>query len=361
MAEALSIVGGIAATLQIGSTVVDLITSVRDAPQDRHKLLAEIHATTAPCQTLLAYSKMEPDRWTSTIENLSKDSNGPVQRFDSNLRYLHQKLSPKPSSSEQQNRFEKYVYAVTWPFTKKEIQKLLEDMERQKSLINLALVHDTLQVTLDTHGMVGGLSKDMNVIRHETERKDRMRLLSDLTSIDFESAHTDISSRRATDTGQWLLQSEKFRAWLESSTNSFMWCQGIPGSGKTILASLVVDDLLSLRLQNPKIGVAGLYCSYRDPHELHVMLGSLLQQLVEPLDVIPPSVVKHSPIQRKDFPQAFSEILASYTDVFVIVDALDECSCRLALVQELRRLLLNETGKSRSFLLFHHGQHDSDP
>ena len=75
-----------------------------------------------------------------------------------------------------------------------------------------------------------------------------------------------------------------------------MWCRGIPGSGKTVLASLVIDSLREPELTQTYTGleracsvVAGIYCSYKSPQLIANMLSSLLQQLLLPLDSIPDS------------------------------------------------------------------------
>ncbi|KAK3689503.1 hypothetical protein B0T22DRAFT_173090 [Podospora appendiculata] len=43
------------------------------------------------------------------------------------------------------------------------------------------------------------------------------------------------TSREAPSTGNWLLKSERFLQWRDGDVRS-LWCYGIPGAGKTILA-----------------------------------------------------------------------------------------------------------------------------
>lgn len=42
--------------------------------------------------------------------------------------------------------------------------------------------------------------------------------------------------------GQWFLQGKPYSAW-KTQQNSFLWLHGIPGCGKTILSSAIIDDL----------------------------------------------------------------------------------------------------------------------
>lgn len=60
---------------------------------------------------------------------------------------------------------------------------------------------------------------------------------------------------------------------------------GIAGAGKTIIASIVVDNLRHQRLHSQdhtSIGIAFVYLKYNDPEQsLNNILGSLLKQLIQ--------------------------------------------------------------------------------
>ena len=92
MADPLSIVGGIAATMQVSSAVVQLIKAVKDASSDRHRLLAEINNTAAVCQTLVDYAEMNLEPWVRTLQTICRKDDGPVTQFRVSLEYLQEKL-----------------------------------------------------------------------------------------------------------------------------------------------------------------------------------------------------------------------------------------------------------------------------
>ena len=52
----------------------------------------------------------------------------------------------------------------------------------------------------------------------------------------------DIRSRHP-GTCQWFLKRPEFQAWLDESPPPILWIQGVPGSGKTILMSSILEDL----------------------------------------------------------------------------------------------------------------------
>src|SRR5204862_1056383 len=77
-------------------------------------------------------------------------------------------------------------------------------------------------------------------------------------------------------TGRWFIDSPDFIHWAKTR-NSAIWLYGIPGAGKTILSSLVIEELFSLQDN----GVAFYYCDYKDAtsQEPINVLGSLAKQL----------------------------------------------------------------------------------
>ena len=61
--------------------------------------------------------------------------------------------------------------------------------------------------------------------------------------------------------------------------NSKLWLSGIPGSGKTILASSLVEE--TAQASNPSRALAYFYCDYKDVEKQKPVqvLGSLAAQL----------------------------------------------------------------------------------
>lgn len=120
----------------------------------------------------------------------------------------------------------------------------------------------------------------------EAIKKDS--ILEWLISTDYSPPQSDFINRRQKGTGQWLLESVQFRTWTETNQQT-MFCPGIPGAGKTIITSIVVDELLSRFQMNKGIGVAYLYFDYRlhDTQTPAHVLSSLLKQLSQHLPSLP--------------------------------------------------------------------------
>jgi hypothetical protein len=80
--------------------------------------------------------------------------------------------------------------------------------------------------------------------------------------VDASNVHGTIASKREPYTGQWFLESEEYSQWLTGPSRS-LFCIGIPGAGKTYLASRAIDDLRDNHLQSDtKIGLAWIYYDY---------------------------------------------------------------------------------------------------
>src|SRR3954467_1739118 len=72
---------------------------------------------------------------------------------------------------------------------------------------------------------------------------------------DYGSQQTDYIKLRQPGTGQWLLNSSEFQTWLKTD-NQTLFCPGIPGAGKTIITSIVIDHLQTLFKHNTGIRIA---------------------------------------------------------------------------------------------------------
>ena len=167
-------------------------------------------------------------------------------------------------------------------------------------------------------------------LRHE----EHQAIVDWLTSIEYAPQQSDFISRRQEGTGQWLLDSAEFQSWLNQKQQT-LFCPGIPGAGKTMIASIVVDTLYRRFENDGSIGIAYLYCNFRQQQDQKPadLLASLLGQLVQGQPSIPNSMKSlYERHKRKRTRPSFSEIsevlqfaMASYSRTFIAIDALDEC------------------------------------
>lgn len=107
----------------------------------------------------------------------------------------------------------------------------------------------------------------------------------------------------------------------------------MPGAGKTILTSIVVEYLIS-EFRHGDVGIAYIYCSYHryDEQNTGDLLASILKQLAETQILLPESVKdlykRHQSRRTRpsvdELYKTLQSIITVYSRVFIIVDALDE-------------------------------------
>ena len=135
--DPLSVSASIIALLELASNVTGYLNSVRNGSEDRGKVLSEITSVNCILFSLqeIADEETQNDAWSSTFQSLNVEK-GPLDQIRVALERLSAKLAPPPTS------FRKIRKVITWPFEKEEIKEILNIIERQKSLLNLARQND---------------------------------------------------------------------------------------------------------------------------------------------------------------------------------------------------------------------------
>jgi hypothetical protein len=166
-------------------------------------------------------------------------------------------------------------------------------------------------------------------------------LLAPDPSTNYIKAH----KQRQAETGLWLLEDAKFASWKESAASQ-LWLYGIPGCGKTILSSTVIDHLLQHCHDNARMVTAYFYFDFNDvqKQDPELMLRSLLCQLVQRSVTIPRGIDALFSAcdngQRQPPLAALLEVtpqaIQQFTHTYVVLDALDECTQRQELMDVLK-------------------------
>ncbi|KAF2179090.1 hypothetical protein K469DRAFT_322187 [Zopfia rhizophila CBS 207.26] len=171
-----------------------------------------------------------------------------------------------------------------------------------------------------------------------------------LSSADFSVQQHDIITRRQEGTGQWFVDTPKFKWWLQGFDKT-LFCLGIPGAGKTMMAAIAIDHLCRMILCDD-IGVAYLFCSYKAQTDQSAssLFAALLKQLAQSRpDITAPVTHIYDEHSKRGSRPSLDEILRvlqsiclNYTTVYIVVDALDECTdregARCRLIDKLREL-----------------------
>ncbi|KAL3293052.1 Pfs NACHT and Ankyrin domain protein [Colletotrichum asianum] len=178
----------------------------------------------------------------------------------------------------------------------------------------------------------------------ETQRMDQMRHW--LSPADTSSSLDAARSQRHKGTGVWFLNNEDFVHW-KSGGKGFLWLDGIPGSGKTILSTTVFDHLedigsgctLAFFFDFMDIGKQTFDCLLRSlAWQLYRSVAASRGEL-ESLHTFCHDGATQPYISR--LAVCVESMIQSSEGLSVIIDALDECATGQTLLLWLESIVLN--------------------
>jgi nucleoside phosphorylase len=178
------------------------------------------------------------------------------------------------------------------------------------------------------------IENKVNKLVQQQDDQKRQEILNWLTPVNCAMQQSDFLNRRQKGTGQWLLDTEQFQQWVRNEKRT-LFCSGIPGAGKTILTSIIIDHLERKFRNDSSIGIAYFYCNFRQQHEQTplLLLSTLLKQLAQGRAFVPESVkalYEHHKQKEKrpgldEISGTLLSVITEYTRTFFVIDALDEC------------------------------------
>lgn len=133
-----------------------------------------------------------------------------------------------------------------------------------------------------------------------------------------------------------MTESDEFKVWLQGQ-HDCLWLSGIPGSGKTVLTSHIIENT-QLHCLDASEACVYFYCDYKDPESQDVknILGSLVAQLAACNTDAFSQLEKHynacqahsalpKPPDQQSLIEIFSKMSQFFDSIYVIVDGIGEC------------------------------------
>ncbi|KAJ7242059.1 ankyrin repeat-containing domain protein [Mycena rebaudengoi] len=355
MAEIVGLVASILHLVDTAAKTRAYINDFRDAPKEQQKLLAEIENLKPLLEELQKrITTSHSLGWVNSMQQFRE----PLLQ----LQRLIADLTPKLKSTGR------VLGRLSWPlWGKEDAEKDLGAIERFKSLLNTCLAmdiwesaqeqrqdhRDILKSVQDARAdCVDNISSLKEIV--QTQRIDHRDILESvqdaaksqqryqdsterdvliewLSPLNFFPRHADIFSARQPGTGAWLLEDDRFKDWKINSGQTLR-CHGMPGAGKTVLASVAVDHLRT-DFSAENIGVACIYLNHKEVETQSPvnLLASLWRQFVLK-KAMPSAVVElykrhREPRTRPSLDEVnaiLTSIAAEYSRACVIIDALDE-------------------------------------
>ena len=143
------------------------------------------------------------------------------------------------------------------------------------------------------------------------------------------------------------MKSEFYADW-KTNPNSFLWLHGIPGCGKTILSSTIIEDVLYHCSHDHSLAVLYFYFDFNEveKQQHEKMIRSLIMQLsFRCKDTSRDLQSLFSFCRDGDRPPPLDELLAilqkmirEFKGIYIVLDALDECEDREKLLEDIETI-----------------------
>ncbi|KAJ7266730.1 ankyrin repeat domain-containing protein [Mycena rebaudengoi] len=344
MADPLSIVLGILQLMSTVNSTISMLSDVANAPKEQRSLFVEVGNLEPLLKSFEGRLQANP-----SVHGMLglKD---PLTQFKDTMEHVVAKLR---SANKPGLRISKALSWTLW--NKKEAEEDLQKLERFKALLNadigqqqqnnhdqiIKAVADAAQghhreqdVALNKiTDVADDQRKHIDWLEAEHAAAERKRIIEWISLLNFFQRHEDISCARQEGTCLWLLEEAKFKDWV-SGAGAIFWCYGMPGAGKTVLSSTVVNYLWE-KSPSPNVGVARAYLTHKemDMQSPENILAGLWRQLIFAKPILPGSPAHslyHKHLEKQTRPSAdemhmiLSSAVADYSKVYIVINALNE-------------------------------------
>ncbi|KAM0407431.1 hypothetical protein ACHAPD_012238 [Fusarium lateritium] len=256
-----------------------------------------------------------------------------------------------PTQELQHALVQLYVHALTYlararKYFQKSIAKQLNRHDRLKDMMS------------DLQAPLSRWSDDLIKITDQLDKTKRTEILEWLSKEPYLKHHRLVKEGTVEGTGQWLLSDPIYQRWKEDSASSILWLHGIPGSGKSKLVSLVVEDAIAAFEKHQRPPPAYFYCSRSpaeparaDPVAILASIARQLSYLKSGQALLHPTVAAYNMHEEEGFAAGslqlhetralIMRLSESYPTLTIIIDALDECdpATRETLMAAMEKIL----------------------
>ncbi|KAH8690924.1 hypothetical protein BGW36DRAFT_420317, partial [Talaromyces proteolyticus] len=240
------------------------------------------------------------------------------------------------ADSHKNKKWQGYAAATAAAYAKELLtvihEKSVTDSRATLSVTKYGIYHGNHKQNLQQFGKNDG--------RIELEK-----LLERVSNYDPERTQRRLSSKRVIGTTQWFLDHPTFKEWFTDKSFPALWCSGKIGSGKTIIATSVIDVAMRRSSELPLGPTVSYFCE--DGPRLHngqpavSILSSFIKQLCEFLnlrstpypDIALQALRKFFGQRRmvpdvEDLKEIFTDLFHYVPDTTYIVDGFDTLHSR---------------------------------
>ncbi|KAG1886755.1 hypothetical protein F4604DRAFT_1917583 [Suillus subluteus] len=257
---------------QTSAFLYGYVASVRDAPSSCKSLLDQCNLIRGVLTTVMDIEKDQflPHNLRRALSLLMAED-GLVVKLDSEMKNLLPNDLTKGKMSKQSRS--------TWPFEERETGVIADKLRQYYVDITAILAIDSWNTIKEISQGVQELREDFTV--QKVTADERQKLLQWMDPMSCTENHATCHGQRNPGTGRWIFHADKYKTW-NTSDHAFLWLNGQPGHGKTILASSVIDEIQGSSEAEPQT-LGYFYCDFRDDRTTSAaaVLRSLVVQLLQ--------------------------------------------------------------------------------
>ncbi|KAL9617227.1 MAG: hypothetical protein Q9160_007955 [Pyrenula sp. 1 TL-2023] len=345
VAETLGVVSGIIAIVQISKTIISLcqfyIEVLEGTPSDLRVILIEVSTLKGIAESL-QYLTQDDVSDSALLTQLAAVT-GPIEGCKKALEDLKALFPPDAvftnGQRSKRRKLNDTVALLAWPLKIGKSKKLLQEIVQHKTTLNLALTAEFVH--------------DLKSVKHKTEQIQNLLTESQQANIYkwLETTNpSDIHNRSQRlyedGTASWVLKTPEWSVWIKGK-HRCLWISGIPGAGKTILASYLAEEIerrcTSSSSESLKLDHMYYYCYFghnqdESTHFLRWVIGQLCRQSSRiPQEVLDMYESGKSPTLSQLL-SALCSTLEVFERAYVVLDAVDESLPRADLLRVIRDL-----------------------
>ncbi|KAI5815433.1 hypothetical protein BZA77DRAFT_344906 [Pyronema omphalodes] len=405
-----SIAGLISLTIEVTKIISEYRSGFKNAPKEASELSTEVAALHHVLETALEILINEYSNSEDTTFDEKNILFSIVDACEEHMNVIHTKMAKLQAGIKGAAKFPLLMARLKWPFEREDCQQSIQIIHRYVQTLQVLLIASNRSLLTQSSEMVmkkleeqhkmvlslmAGFTASTGIamrklaagvedVREGVETvKDGMKnmktmleddevdkLLQWISPLEPQKTHHSIKSKRLENCGTWFLKTSEYQAWCDGESsdagfNPILACYGIPGAGKTIMSSLVIDNLSEkISTQKTQVGVAYVYCDYRDDEDKQSVVNMatvlLKQVLITHIKYLPDDV-SQSLLRRRnsnklnmlDLNEALNFlrlVVQNFSKFYICIDALDEC--KEAPRKELLRLLVNLLDNLKSTRIF---------
>ncbi|KAK4202100.1 hypothetical protein QBC40DRAFT_322307 [Triangularia verruculosa] len=247
------------------------------------------------------------------------------------------RVSRDPGDRTTRDKVRNTWEAAKWPFKKESFDAAMGKLHHCRTSIISGLTTELTTTVKEIQTNVRVIKDDVKEVKgavHAMDDKmDREAIAKWLSKTNPSDLHSKASQFREPNTCRWLPNSSQWKAWVaDDSKTRLLWIHGVPGVGKTVLSSYIVEQYRNLRQP-----YAFYYCSSTDERgekwardETAHCLGWILARLCLQVKSVPAFL---KPLKERGMYPTVEDLLKGIEAVlsflngkraYVIIDAVDE-------------------------------------